>query len=136
MKQRDVDSIHFKLTLIVMLLVIIAMAGCGGGSNAPAPPPAVPPPVIAPPPPPPAATCTDTLSWQLDPSDTGDLTHGHLYVTLIPLVEEFVAIIQVDAYVLQYVRSDVPEGHHYYRLTVTNEYGESPPSNTVDKECS
>lgn len=105
------------------------LVSCGGGSA---------PNYI----PPDTGCSTHTLRWVLPTTDTRgvalgaiDITHGTLYVTSVPMVEVADMQIEVDAYTLMFVRDNVPLGTRYYRMTVSNEHGESDFSNTVSKTC-
>lgn len=93
--------------------------------------------------PPSPLSCTHTLTWEnptenVDgwPLDSDELTAATIYVFVIPMAEPEEAELQIgeNPYVLVHTRT-VQAGTYYYRLTVSNEAGESDHSNEVEKSC-
>ena len=125
------------LHLLKSLPVLVVLASCskGGGGRAPVP--------VLPPPPEPVV-CTHTLQW-VNPTedvegrllDVDELTAATIYMFSIPMAEPEEATMQIgtDPYLLTY-QHRVDPGLWYYRMTVSNEQGESEHSNEVSKECS
>lgn len=153
-----------KMNRLALLLVLI-LAGCGGGNNNgnrgnPAPP--LPPP---PPPPPPVmcewddtipaddpacveppTNCELSIEWvnpthdvnenELAPDALIAATATFFRIPEAPREAEF--IHGLDAYILNFRFVGGEESidiQYYVWLTVSNEHGESDPSNQVEKIC-
>ncbi len=135
------------------LFFLLFLVACGGSSSPPPKPATCPwdftktvddPDCVEPLPSPPPVTCDHTLQWinptediNNNPLPEGSLTKATIYVGMIPMApeEELEFIVGVDAYIVMWTIADQPEGLWYYRLTVSNEYGESDFSNEASATC-
>jgi len=115
------------------LIVLLVFTACTGDSER-GPPPAPEPPI----------TCSWTLSWtnpteDVDdkPLDPTELLTATLYTASIPLAptEQTMQVPNIPPYVLAWELRDITVGTYYYRLTVSNDAGESDKSNETIKEC-
>jgi hypothetical protein len=125
------------------LVLLAILAGCSGGSSGGKPPIEPPPP---PPPPPPPTNCQFSVTWvnptqdindnELGPTDLIAASAFFFRVPEAPREAEF--IYGLDAYTLNFTFVGGEESidiTYYVWLTVSNEHGESDPSNQVEKIC-